>query len=292
MPEISALYVYPIKSCAGISLSSSVFDGAGLLWDRTFALADEDGYFYSQRECARMAQIQVRFAMGQLAVTAPGMLRLDIPLDSAGEPHNINVWGDTVVGLDMGDLCATWFSTFCGTPLRLIRINPDAMRQVNPEFTDGKAIYHQFGDGFPMLVTSTGSLDDLNQRLVARGESPVPMERFRPNIVINGLSAWDEDHIDALTVERDGVTVGTLKLVKPCPRCEVPGINPADASMHHEPMRTLGEFRSLPRMGGSICFGENAVYFGPSDDSPADGQTADDELQLRVGDQVEVSYRF
>jgi uncharacterized protein YcbX len=115
-----------------------------------------------------------------------------------------------------------------------------------------------FTDGFPLLVASTASLADLNQRLAAKGIAPVTMERFRPNLVLDGLQAYDEDHLDELTISTDDGPV-KLKLVKPCARCSIPNVDPVTAEMANEPGDTLAGYRANPVVNGGICFGMNAV---------------------------------
>jgi uncharacterized protein YcbX len=255
---LSALYVHPIKSCGGLAPAASLLAETGLEFDRHWIVVDGQGEMLTQRELPRMALIQPTLRTSDMVLRAPGMLALHIRLDTVEKPARTEVWGDEVRAYDMGDLAAQWFSDFLGRSARLLRFDPDQQRLSSREWTGDIRAETAFADGFPLLVTSAASMADLNARLAARGESAVTVQRFRPNLVFDGLQAFDEDHIDQITIGADGGTV-RIKLVKPCTRCSMPDVDPATGSAGHQVSDTLAGFRADPRMGGAITFGMNAV---------------------------------
>jgi uncharacterized protein YcbX len=283
---IEELWVYPVKSCAGISLRESELTDTGLLYDRAWMVVDSEGEFVSQRELPRMALIQPSFKMGQLMLRAPGMLSLHLGLDVAEGPLKVRVWDDAVDAYDMGDVAAQWFSDFLGPDapvhlkkLRLARFDPEVKRPCDPAWTGGREATTQFADGFGLLVTSNASLADLNKRVVAAGHEPVDMRRFRPNIVLGGVEAHDEDRVGAMTITTgDGAAV--IEPVKPCGRCPIPNIDPTTALSSPAVGDTLQTYRQDARLEGAITFGMNAIVI------EGDGQ------MLRVGQTVGADWKF
>ncbi len=283
---IEELWVYPVKSCAGIQLRESELTDTGLLYDRAWMVVDSEGEFVSQRELPRMALIQPSFKMGQLMLRAPGMLSLHLGLDVAEGPLKVRVWDDAVDACDMGDVAAQWFSDFLGPDapahlkrLRLARFDPEVKRPCDPAWTGGREASTQFADGFGLLVASNASLADLNARLDAAGHEPVDMRRFRPNIVLGGLESHDEDRVGAMRITTgDGAAV--IEPVKPCGRCPIPNIDPTTAIPGPAVGDTLQTYRQDPQLNGAITFGMNAIVI------EGDGQT------LRVGQSVRADWRF
>lgn len=278
---IEQLWTYPIKSCGGVRLQSAELLETGLEWDRAWMVVDESGEFVSQRELPRMALISTRFRMGQLEVKAPGMLSLHLALDSAEAPMKVRVWDDEVEAYDMGSIAAQWFSDFLGpdapesmSRLRLVRFDPEARRLSAPQWTGGVEATTQFSDGFALLALSSASLADFNQRLQVLGHAPVGVERFRPNLVLGGIEAHDEDRFDTLTLKahlRDApdqehnpaeAPAVQIKLVKPCSRCSIPDIDPASAASQPEISRLLQTYRQDRRLMGAITFGMNGIVLG------------------------------
>ncbi|KRC10052.1 Fe-S protein [Hydrogenophaga sp. Root209] len=283
---IEQLWVYPVKSCAGIQLPEAELTDTGLLYDRAWMVVDSEGGFVSQRELPRMALIQPSFKMGQLMLRAPGMLSLHLALDAAEGPLQVRVWDDAVDAYDMGDVAAQWFSDFLGPDapanlkrLRLARFDPDIKRPCDPAWTGGRDATTQFADGFGLLVTSSASLADLNARLVAAGHEPVDMRRFRPNIVLSGIEAHDEDRVGAMRVATDD-SAAVIEPVKPCGRCPIPNIDPTTALSSPAVSDTLQTYRQDPRLKGAITFGMNAIVI------EGDGQV------LRVGQTVTADWKF
>jgi uncharacterized protein YcbX len=256
--SLTELNVYPVKSCGGIALQSATLLQTGLEHDRTFMVVHADSRkFISQRTHPQLALVKAEFKMGSVALRAPGMVRMDLPLDTAGDDLEVTVWRDTFMACDMGDVAAQWFTNVLGTPARLARFNPDVARAVSQHYNPGIESFTEFADGYPILVVSQASLNDINERLAEKGIGPVPMNRFRPNIVIDGVGAFEEDYIDTITMA-DAV----IKLVKPCKRCEVPNTDQDSGERYAEPGRTLASYRARADMMGEICVGMNAIVIG------------------------------
>ena len=289
---ISRIFVYPIKSCAAVELKESLLIETGLEFDRAWMVVDESGEFLSQRELPRMALIQPKLKQYELVLRAPGMLSLHIALDSVEKACQVKVWDDTCAAFDMGDVAAQWFTDFlmqerpiglAPMKLRLVRFDPDFKRQSSMKWTQGQEALNQFSDGYPLLVASEASLAELNARLSRGGHETVGIERFRPNIVLAGLQAHDEDRTAALNIS--GASSGfTLKLVKPCPRCPIPEVNPATGEINPEVSQILRSYRQESRVGGAITFGMNAIV-ERDNDAPFDldiavGYTAQGMLQF------------
>lgn len=283
MPVITELNLYPIKSCAGISLREATVTPAGLMtqhiYDREWMVVDAHGEFLTQREHPRMALITPRIKMETLELRAPGMLRLEIPLDL---PHpddakvvQVKVWDDIVDAYDCDLTTATWFSSFLGVPCRLVRFYSEAKRYASKIWTNGVEAPTLFSDGYPVLVISQASLQDLNGKLTAQGREALPMNRFRPNLVIGGIDAFEEDYAASI-VAGDA----ELKPVKPCPRCPMPSIDQSTGIPGPDPLDILQTYRTNPKVDGGITFGMNAIL------TKGEGQV------LRVGQDVEVTLAF
>lgn len=260
---IARLFVYPIKSCAGVELPEALLTETGLEFDRAWMVVDAEGEFVTQRELPRMALIRPQMKHSEMVLRAPGMLALHIAFDRVEQPVRVRVWKDEVAAYDMGDIAAQWFSDFLSQPgrpqkLRLVRFDPEQQRLSNMKWTGGAEVQNQFSDGYPLLVASEGSLAELNARLAAQGHAAVGIERFRPNIVLAGMEAHDEDRVEMLHVGT-GEGEAQLKPVKPCTRCPIPDIDPATAESGPEVGDTLRTYRADPRVDGAITFGMNAI---------------------------------
>ena len=256
---LSGLHVHPVKSCGGIAVDEALVIETGLEFDRAWMVVDEQGDFVSQRELPRMALVRPKLGASDVELRAPGMLALHLRYDAAEAACRVRVWDDAVAAYDMGDLAAQWFSDYLGRRVRLARFDPAARRLADAHWTGAFEAETAFSDGFPLLVTSTASLTELNRRLLAAGHDAVSMQRFRPNIVLDGIEdAHGEDFIDELTLESpDGPVL--LKLVKPCGRCTIPDVDPATALQGHTVADTLAAYRAEPRIGGALAFGMNAI---------------------------------
>jgi uncharacterized protein YcbX len=271
---ISALYLHPVKSCAGERVETLALDALGAVDDRRFMLVDEGGRFVTQREHARLARVAACRVDGGLVLDAPGRERLHVATPDARSPwREARVWGDDVRVHDCGDEAAAWFRAWLEVPVRLVHLPPEAGRQVDRRFAPPGA-RTGLSDGFPLLVATEASLADL----VRRAGTPLAMERFRPNVVIAGSAPWEED--DWLVLRTGGVT---LTMVKPCARCSITLVDPETGVPGLEPLRTLARFRrgaDLDFAGVSATstyFAWNALHEGAG--------------PLRVGDAVEVVSR-
>ena len=261
-PEVhlSGLYVYPIKSAGGIYLETWEVDERGLRHDRRWMLVDEADRFMSQRRYARMALIGVRIEPDHLVVEAPEMPPLDVPFQPPDDkPRLARVWSDLVEVVRVGDKADRWFGDFLGVRCDLVYLQDGSIRPVDPAYAmTGDLV--GLADGFPFLLTSEASLADLNARL----ESPLPMNRFRPNLVVQGSEAFAEDGWGLIRIGSI-----TLRVVKPCARCLITTVDQRTATTGKEPLRTLAQFR---RAGEGVLFGQNLIH--------------DDRGTLRVGDPV------
>jgi hypothetical protein len=251
----------------------------GLDLDRAWMVVDAEGVFLTQRTLPRMALIRPELKTSELVLRAPGMLALHVAIDAVEGPATATVWNDTVPAWDMGSLAAQWFTDFLGQPCRLVRFDPDCRRLSSMDWTQGVEASNQFADAFPLLVTSEASLAELNARLAAAGQEVVGMERFRPNVVLAGFGAHDEDRVDMVRVDAGGHGV-RLQPVKPCSRCPIPNIDPATAQSSPAVADTLQTYRQDARLGGAITFGMNAIV------RQGAGQV------LRVGQRVAADVRF
>lgn len=273
--RIAALYVHPVKSCGGIAVDEALLIETGLEFDRAWMLVDANGAMLTQRDEPRMALVKPTLRHHDLVLRAPGMLALHLALDRVEAPTRAKVWNDEVKAYDMGDLPAQWFSDLLGRPLRLVRFDPEQQRLADRKWTGEIAAEAAFADAFPLLVASTASIDDFNRHLA----QPVGIERFRPNLVLDGLQPWDEDSIDTLRITTDEGPV-VLKLVKPCTRCSMPDVDPATAEAGHAVGDALQQHRRDPRMNGAVTFGMNAVI------------VEGNERMLRTGQQAEATFSF
>jgi len=270
--SIAQLFLYPVKGCRGIEIERATLAATGLevdgIGDREWVVVDAEGEFLSQRELPQMALIETRVTSTALRLKAPGMLQLEVPFASEGDVVNVTVWNDTVAAVTQGKVADAWFSRFLGQPCRLMRFDPEARRLSNVRYTGATAAPYKFADAFALLIASTASLADLNARLAKRGMAPVGIERFRPNIVLEGIDAFEEDY-----VERLALGDAELRVVKPCVRCSVPNVDPATGDAATEPGDTLAIYRDNARAGG-ITFGVNAIIVRGAGCTLAKGDSA------------------
>ena len=276
--RITALFRYPVKSCAPTPLNAATLDAFGFRHDRGWMVVGaRTGFFMTQREYPRMALIAPTVAdeAETLHLAAPDMPTLSVARDDAGSRaarRTVTVWRFAGPAEDCGDAAAEWLSTFLQEDCRLVRIPPDWGRVVNPANTATRPPEPiRFVDGYPILLTSEASLADLNARL----DAPVPMSRFRPNLVIEGAPAWAEDAWRAVGVGANGGV--RLRIAKPSDRCAMTTVDQRTGEKTGaEPLRTLSGFRRDE--AGRVLFGMNLIADA--------GRSGGEPLVLRVGDMV------
>jgi len=254
MPTVQALHVYPIKSARAVPLGSVRLAATGFEWDRQWMAVDAADSFITQRTHPRLARVVPSIGTEMLTLSAGGLEALDVPLAMQGAPVTVQVWNDTCIAQDQGDEAAEWLSEAIGDVVRLVRVGPQMARTANPRYAAPDLAPVTFVDGYPMLVCNTASLEYLNSRM----PSPIPMERFRPNLVIGGLSPFEEDRIAALEIASSGGEPVRIRLVKPSVRCVIPSTDQRTGERSTNPLPVLRQFRFDRELKG-ITFGENAV---------------------------------
>lgn len=249
---LAAITVYPIKSTKGTALSRGVVTPTGLAHDREWMVVDDSWRFVSQRELPRLCLIQPTIGASHLTISAPGMSDISLPLSGASAgTRRVRVWADEVEAEVAPAEVGEWLSEFLGARHHLVRIPPRTVRGVDPAFgRPGDRV--GFADAFPFLVISQASLDDLNGRLVAQGHESLPMNRFRPNLVVAGTAPFAEDSWGTVRIGAIG-----FRVVKPCARCVITTTDQATGVVGREPLRTLATYR---RVGGKVMFGQNACH--------------------------------
>ncbi|UED83838.1 MOSC domain-containing protein [Streptomyces profundus] len=248
MPRISALFSYPIKGCAGVPLSTAALTPAGLPYDRSWMVTDPAGTFRSQRADPRLALARPSLTEdgGRLTLRAEGLEPVAFEVDATGPSRPVSLFGQPFTGIDQGPEAADWFTELLGRPSRLVRVPPDH-RRVTDGRTPGTCGY---ADSGAVLVASLASLAELNRRIVAGGGRPLPMDRFRPNVVLDGLDLpHGEDGHAALETD-----TARLEHAKLAIRCAVTLVDQrAGVRGGPEPLRTLAHYRRMA--GGGVAFG-------------------------------------
>ncbi|HKE45777.1 MAG TPA: MOSC N-terminal beta barrel domain-containing protein, partial [Steroidobacteraceae bacterium] len=247
---LTGLYTYPVKGCRAISHDAQKLTPTGLAWDRHWMFISPAGRFLTQRECPRLACIEVAIDGRDLVLSSQGHAQLRCPIDGAGARLEVTVWRDRCMAQVNTVDTREWFEAVTGRPGQLVRSLPGDERTSERHFTGEQVARVRFADGYALLVANQGSLDDLNARL----ERPVPMERFRPNMVLSGLPPFAEDEVDCIRIGEV-----ELRLVKPCTRCIVTTTDQQTGERQgDEPLRTLGDYRWLESLRG-VGFGMNAI---------------------------------
>lgn len=257
----------------------------GQVSDREWMVVDLAGRFLTQRETPQMALIVLTLHSDGMRVSAPGMRTLNVPytmVDSRGRASlptltslTVTVWDDSLSALDCGDNIAHWFSEAVGIPCRLVRFDQASRRLASKKWTEGREVPTLFADGYPILLISQASLDDLNQKLQITGRDALPMNRFRPNIVIDGVEPFEEDFVESFSIDKI-----RLQPVKPCPRCPIPSIDQFTGKPGPDPIDILQTYRANPKVDGGITFGMNTILL------EGEGEI------LRVGQEFEIALAF
>lgn len=287
--HISEINIYPIKSLKGISLGSAVVEKRGLRHDRRWMLTDRQGMFFTQREVPKMAAIAVRLDSGQLIVESESAGTINIPFEpDRGSRQNVTVWQSDVAGVVYNGEVSEWFSDVLGRSCQLVLMPEESHRHVSEKFDRGDDIV-SFADGYPLLLIGEGSLANVNERLhdIYRDEEygeklPLPMNRFRPNLVVEGSEPFEEDGWSKIRVGE-----AIFRVVKPCARCVMTTVDQARGEFDgKEPLRAMASFRmakdvfpdtfeSLGQTANAVLFGENLIPENPS-------------VSIYVGDPIEV----
>jgi len=263
MITLSKLIHYPIKACRGHEVDISNVERMGLEDDRRMMVVTPDGHFLTQREYPKLALVTPSVSGEELTLTASGMDTISLLTRKAGATTSVDIWrSHDVEAVDQGNEAAEWFSTHLGMSVRLVHIADGYIRALDEKYAINSDGHTGFADGYPILLASQESLDDLNARL----DFPVPMNRFRPNVVVQGCEPFAED-------EWVRIRIGEveMEIVKPCARCVVTTIDKETLAKSKEPLKTLASYRT--RAGGAM-FGQNVIPLN--------------EGRLRLGINVEV----
>jgi uncharacterized protein YcbX len=267
---VTGLHHYPVKSCRGLAVDAARVEETGLPYDRRWLVVTPGGRFVTQREHPRLAQVLTAVHDGALTLTLPGLAPLRVTRPAAAQRLDVVVWDDRCAGFDCGDEIADALSALLGFAVRLVEFDDATPRLKRSQWLGERVASVRFPDAFPLLLIGEESLDDLNARL----PSALPMDRFRPNIVVRGLGAYGEDRVRELRL-------GALRLqpVKPCTRCTITMTDQATAAVDAaEPLRTLKTYRWDRELRG-VTFGQNVIVVGGA------GSV------LRVGDRLDVDWR-
>ena len=242
--------------------------------DREWTVVSLEGACMTQREGPALARIEPRLAPGSIKLLFPGLPDFELRSARIAPRIDVRIWGSTFSAFDEGDAVAGWLAMALGSPVRLARFDPSVQRTSDSRWTQGVKTLNRFSDGFPMLLASQASLADFNSRWTQEGHRPLPMDRFRPNLVVDGIGAYEEDHLAALIA--DGIE---LRPVKPCARCSIPSVDQITGEVGASPLEVLAGYRFNRGIGGA-AFGQNLIA--------ARGQGA----VLRVGMQLTEQWNF
>lgn len=274
--KISEINIYPIKSLKGISVKSALVEERGLQYDRRWMLTDREGMFFTQREIPKMATIAVAVESGELRVESESHGSMSVPFEpDMGERGRVTVWNSVCNAEIYNGQVSEWFSDVLGTNCQLVYMPDTSRRGINPRFNLGDEVV-SFADGYPLMVIGEGSLADLNSRL----EAPLPMNRFRPNLVVSDIEAFAEDKW-----QRVRIGEAEFRSTKPCERCVMTTVEQASGEFAgKEPLKTLATYRMakdvIPDRYEALGVGANAVLFGQNLIAETPGAT------ISVGDEI------
>jgi uncharacterized protein YcbX len=250
MITIAELYIYPVKSCRGIALADALLTSTGIAHDRQWMVVTPEGRFVTQREQPRLALISTSLTEASLQLSAAGMPMLELAFDAGNAATIVSVWNDRCPAFDQGEVARHWLSEFLQGDYHLVRFDPTHKRSSSMQWTRDINALNQFSDGYPLLVLSRASVDDLSARVGRK----LPMNRFRPNLVLEGLPAYAEDSVHEFT---SGAV--QLRVVKPCTRCKITTTDQDTGQVDgEEPLRTLKTYRFSRELSG-VMFGQNVV---------------------------------
>ncbi|MBU2925102.1 YcbX family protein [Colwellia sp. 4_MG-2023] len=271
MTKVSSIHIYPIKSTAGISLPNSKVEELGLAFDRRFIVCDPSGQFITARTEPKLCLVQTTMTEQGVALSAPNMEMLTLSYQEfTDQYHKVMVWGDEVNGQFCSQKANNWFSDYLQRPCELLYFGKNSHRERKPNTDNARKI--AFADGYPILLISKASLNDLNKRLLANSSNNSPqdisMAQFRPNIVVDDCLPFAEDswqHIRIGEVE--------FKVSKPCERCIFTTVNPSNGEKHpqQQPLKMLKSFRQ--DHNGEVLFGQNLIALNKGTISQGDTLT-------------------
>ena len=248
MIELTQINIYPVKSCKGMTLTRAELTPFGLLNDRRWMAIDTNGTFLSQRTIPGMALIEPLLTGNSLVLKAPNIEAIEIPIETKTKSaRTVKIWDDTCTAQDCGDKAAQWFTKFLGIDSRLVTMGSTFGRTVTAKYS----MRHDqvgFADAFPLLLISSASLRDLNERL----DLPIPMNRFRPNLVVSGCEPYAEDRWKRFKLGELSFDVS-----KPCARCTVPTVDQTNGTKGKEPLITLSTYRN--GNNNDVLFGQNLI---------------------------------
>ncbi len=271
--RLASIHIYPVKAMRAVDLGESLVEPWGLAGDRRWLVVYPRGRFVSQREEPGLARVVARYEGSDLAITlsAPGRVPITVHAPRSGtgaELRRVSVWRSKLSAAIAGPEADDWLSGYLGRPVRLVHLDDPRRRAVDRRYgAPGDTV--SFADGYPLLLTSASSLEELGKWLVDDGHEPVPMNRFRPSVVVAGSEPWDEDHW-----RRVRIGAVTFRVVKPCSRCVVTTTDQATGERGPQPLKMLGRKR---RFGRDLVFGQNLIPDAPG--------------RIRVGDPVDVLER-
>lgn len=263
MITLSNLTYYPIKACRGFDVAESKVERMGLANDRRMMVVTPDGRFLTQREHPRLALVTPQLRNDAVTLSAPNYDSIHIGIQKSGAPVSVDIWKSSdVQAIDQGDEAAQWFSDWLGASVRLVHFADGYKRRLNPNYAVSADDQTGFADGYPILIIAEESLQDLNSKL----DSALPMNRFRPNIVVQNCAPFAED-----TWKRIRIGDVEMALVKPCPRCVVTTIDKDTLEKSKEPLNTLAAYRNQE---DGAMFGMNVIPLN--------------EGEIRIGMDVEI----
>ena len=248
--KIKSIHIYPVKSLGGIHIESSEVESKGLKYDRRWMLVDENGHFISQRKYPKLSMLQPSITSVSLQIVdrTSELSPLNVPLESPNsESIAVTVWDDTCLAKPLSDSINAWFSQFMGMPVRLVYMHEQSERKADPRYATSDQDIVSFADGYPILIISQASMDLLNEK----SSEHIPSDRFRANIIIDGVEAHEEDSLKKICTEEV-----ELAGVKPCARCVMTTIDQQTGEKGKEPLQTLSTYR---KEGQKILFGYNFI---------------------------------
>ena len=266
---LAEIHVYPVKGCRALDLDQAAVEPWGLAGDRRWLIVDDDCQFITQRKHPSLARVVITPGPGaDITIEADGHPRLPVPApDDTADQLKVTVWRSTILAAAAGPAADAWFSRYLGQPVRLVYLDDPTRRAVNPEYgRDGDTV--SFADGYPLLLASASSLDQLNQWLTDSGDPAIPMNRFRPNVVVAGYPPWAEDGWTGRVIRIGAVR---FRVAKPSARCVVTTTDQATGERGGQPLKMLAARR---RFGQDLVFGQNLIP-----DSPG---------HIRIGDHTEI----